>query len=50
MYIFARSRTRVSSRPPTHYEFDRLEFVFFLVRMMLLLGGVAVILSTHGVH
>lgn len=53
MAIFARSRRRAAAHStftPTRYEFDRTEFVCFLVRMTIILGVVGMVLQSHVVH
>lgn len=53
MFVFARSRIRAAAPPTrtsTRYGIDRVELLCFLFRMMLVLGTVAVALSSRGIH
>jgi hypothetical protein len=54
MYIFARSRRRAAApstpTPTRRYGFDRVELLCFLIRLMIILGVVAMALQSHGIH
>jgi len=57
MYIFARTRTRTRATAPSippstrrRYGIDRVELLCFLIRMMIILGVVAMALNGHGIH
>jgi hypothetical protein len=53
MFVFAHPRAQAAPSTPTSTRqsgFDRAELLCFLVRLMIILGVVAMALQSHGVH